>query len=179
MPSLTGASAGDAEADDTVRTYNWKIRTVSEISDQEPGTVTGQSPKEGAKLASGRSITVRVANKAPAKPKTWVSILSLQGQGSKRTDEFRIPDGVKVRVKYSFSGDSNDIIQIKDPDEGDDSFGDLVINEIGPKSGTTRLYGAAGTVHRRSSLEHRDPGFQEALMTRRTAWCLVLGRASS
>jgi hypothetical protein len=33
------------------------------------------------------------------------------------------------------------------PSSGDDSFGDLIVNEIGPYSGTSRLYGKSGTYY--------------------------------
>lgn len=38
-------------------------------------------------------------------------------------------------------------LQLKTPDEGDDRFGDLIVNEIGVYSGVSRLYGKSGTYY--------------------------------
>jgi hypothetical protein len=79
---------------------------------------------------------------APA-PMKWRNLVSLAGQGQKRTNEFEIPSDAKIRLVYSFSGTSNDTIQLVQPGSGD-SFGDLLFNEVGAKSGSTRLYNEPG-----------------------------------
>ncbi|WP_354699027.1 hypothetical protein DSM112329_04728 [Paraconexibacter sp. AEG42_29] len=147
VPSLVSGDVDEARDNSVVGDFEWKIRQQSRISGATPGTVIAQRPRPGATLARGAGITVVVAKKAPPKPKQWVTIYSLSGGGSRRTGEFRIPEGEKVRVRYSYGGDTNDTLQLKSPDEGDDSFGDLIVNEIGPYSGVSRLYGKSGTYY--------------------------------
>jgi hypothetical protein len=99
--------------------------------------VIAQSPREGKVLKAGRSITLVVARKAPPKPKQWITIKTLTGDSATKTDEFRVPSGYKARLKYSMPQDSNNAITLyKAPNE----YEDLLLNEIGPQSGTTRLY---------------------------------------
>ena len=142
VPNLRGK---DADSVDTLLDeYDWTLATSRQVSSLAPGTIIAQTPAAGATLKAGKEIQVTVAK---ATPPSWKSILSLSGSGSKRTDEFNIPAGKKVRVQYSFNGESNDMIQVKDPASGDEDFGDLIFNEIGAKSGTTRLYGAEGPTY--------------------------------
>lgn len=144
VPALVGEDVDDARSDDAIGAYDWKVRTVEQISGETPGTVIAQSPREGTTLKAGRSITLTVAKKAPPKPRQWVTIFARSGGGQERTDEFRIPSGVKARVRYTFGGDVNDTLFLKTIDEGSDDFGDMLVNEIGPHSGESRLYGKGG-----------------------------------
>jgi hypothetical protein len=140
VPRLTGGSESDARLDDLVVDLGWHVRTTSQPSDAEPGTVIAQQPSEGVTLKRGKTITLTVA---VPRPKAWKTIASFSGSGSKRTDEFRIPRGVKTRISYSYSGETNAILEIKKP--GDGEFGgDLLLNEIGNYSDTTRLYDKRG-----------------------------------
>lgn len=79
----------------------------------------------------------------PAKPKAWRTIFKVSGQGSKRTNEFRILPDRKTRLTYTFTGDTNAILDIKSPTGGEYS-GDNLLNEIGDRHGSTRLYGKDG-----------------------------------
>jgi PASTA domain-containing protein len=137
VPSFVGQDVSEAEADDAVATYNWKVKTTEQISSEAPGTVLSQSPPEGTSLRAGRSITLVVAKKAPPKPKEWVTIQTLTGADSTKTDEFTIPGGVKARLLYDMPGDTNNVITLyRKPKE----YVDLLLNEIGPQNGSTRLY---------------------------------------
>jgi hypothetical protein len=137
VPALTGMDIDDARSDDAVSSYNWRVRTVRQISTRRPGTVIAQSPHEGTTLKASRSITLTVAKKAPPKPKQWVTIKTLSGASSTKTPEFTIPSGARARLTYSMPEDGNNAIELyKAPDE----YEDLLLNEIGPQSGTTRLY---------------------------------------
>jgi hypothetical protein len=137
VPSLTGMAVSDARDQDAVSAYDWNLKTVRQISGESPGTVIAQSPSEGKVLKSGRSITLTVAQKAPPKPKQWVTLTTLSGASSTKTDEFTIPGGAKARLTYTMPQDSNNAITLyKAPDE----YVDLMLNEIGPQSGTTRIY---------------------------------------
>ncbi|PTL60069.1 Stk1 family PASTA domain-containing Ser/Thr kinase [Paraconexibacter algicola] len=147
VPSFQGQDVDTARDRAVVDDFDWRVTQRSSVSRAEPGTVIAQRPSAGRTLARGGTIELVVAKKPPPRPKQWVTIYSLDGAGSKRTGEFRIPGDVKVRVRYTFGGDSNDTLQLKTPEEGDDSFGDLIVNEIGPFSGSTRLYGKSGTYY--------------------------------
>jgi hypothetical protein len=137
VPSLTGMDLADARDEDSVSAYDWNLKTVRQISGESPGTVIAQSPAEGRVLKSGRSIMLTVAQKAPPKPKQWVTLTTLSGASSTKTDEFTIPGGAKARLTYTMPQDSNNAITLyKAPDE----YVDLMLNEIGPQSGTTRIY---------------------------------------
>ena len=138
VPDLTGSDVDSARANDTVGELRWKIRTVRRTTTSaDAGTVIAQSPKEGATLRAGRSVTLVVARKPPPKPKQWVTIKTLTGASSTKTEEFRIPSGSKARLSYSMPEDGNNaIILYKAPKE----YTDLVLNEIGAQHGTTRLY---------------------------------------
>lgn len=138
IPDLTGDSVADAEDNDLVASLDWKIRTVTrETTSASPGTVIGQRPAEGAVLKSGRSITLTVARKPPPKPKEWRTVKTLQGASSTKTEEFTIPAGAKARLLYSMPQDGNNaIVLYQAPKE----YIDLLLNEIGPQQGSTRLY---------------------------------------
>jgi beta-lactam-binding protein with PASTA domain len=138
VPDFTGDTVADARGNDRVDLLGWKIRTVTrETTSASPGTVLSQKPAEGRTLGSGRSITLTVAKKPPPKPKQWVTITTLQGDSSTKTEEFTVPRGAKARLVYSMPGDTNNaIILYKAPKE----YIDLLLNEIGPQQGTTRLY---------------------------------------
>lgn len=142
VPDLTGHTVGGAKDAISRTGIHWRVKTTSAPSDSSPGTVIDQSPSEGTNLHAGRTVTLTVA---VPRPKEWRTVVSLSGSGEQHTDEFRIPAGMKARLNYSFSGEDNDVIELKSPGEGDDDFGDLLFNEIGPKQGTTRLYGSSGT----------------------------------
>jgi hypothetical protein len=138
VPDLTGNDVDSARANDTVSQLGWKIRTVRRVTTSaDGGTVIAQSPKEGATLKAGRSVTLVVARKPPPKPKQWVTIKTLSGASSTKTEEFRVPSGAKARLSYAMPEDGNNAITLyKAPKE----YIDLVLNEIGPQQGTTRLY---------------------------------------
>ena len=139
MPSLVGMDYADARDDETVSTYHWRVRSRTVVSGREPGTVLAQSPREGTTLKSGRSITLTVARKAPPKPKQWVTVKTFSGGSSTKTPEFTIPSGAKARLTYSMPEDSNNIIELYKASDSDLPE-DLLLNEIGPQNGTTRLY---------------------------------------
>ena len=102
VPDLTGDDEGAARGNDLVDQLGCKVRTVRETTTSAPaGTVIRQAPKEGSVLKSGRSITLTVARKPPPKPKQWVTTSTLQGASSTKTEEFRVPGGVKARLLYS------------------------------------------------------------------------------
>jgi hypothetical protein len=138
VPDLTGQDASGARSNELVDQLGWKLRTVRRTTTAtDPGTVISQSPREGKVLRAGRSITLVVARKPPPKPKQWVTVKTLQGASSTKTEEFHVPSGVKARLQYSMPEDSNNaIILYKAPKE----YVDLVLNEIGPQQGSTRLY---------------------------------------
>ena len=138
VPDFTGARADDAEVNDTVASLDWKIQTVTrETTSADPGTVISQRPADGKVLKSGRSITLTVAKKPPPKPKEWITIKTLQGASSTKTEEFTIPSGMKAKLVYSMPDDFNNAITLyRAPKE----YIDLLLNEIGPQSGSTRLY---------------------------------------
>ena len=138
VPDFTGQDIDDARDEDAVSDYDWNIKAVQQItSEASPGTVLSQTPKEGTVLKAGRSVTLTVAKKPPPKPPEWVTIKTLSGAGSTKTDEFTVPSGYKARLAYSMPSDGNNaIILYQAPDE----YIDLLLNEIGPQSGSTRLY---------------------------------------
>lgn len=138
VPDLTGQGASSARSNELVDQLGWKLRTVRRITTAaEPGTVISQSPREGKVLKAGRSITLVVARKPPPKPKQWVTVKTLQGASSTKTEEFHVPSGLKARLRYSMPEDGNNaIVLYRAPKE----YIDLVLNEIGPQQGSTRLY---------------------------------------
>lgn len=140
VPDFTGRSI--SEARDLAEPFAWEIGVKKQATDKaEPGTVIVQSVAEGKKLARGRSILLTVAQEPPPE---WETVASFSGNGGMNTDEFKLPRG-KARVVYNFSGDSNTIIELVDPK---DSFGgDLLLNEIGARSGSTRVYQPPGTYY--------------------------------
>ncbi len=142
VPNFVGDTLDEAQSADEVSSYEWDVKVRRQVSGRAEGTVLEQSPREGAVLARGRSVTLTVAKAAPP---SWKTIKEWSGSGSTRTDEFRIPDG-KVRLKWQFSGDTNAIINLKDPG-GDELSGDLILNEIGNQDSASRLYNGAGTYY--------------------------------
>jgi hypothetical protein len=144
VPDLTGDDADTAAGDEIVQRLGWKVRTVHETTaNAAPGTVIAQKPREGSVLKAGRSITLTVARKPPPKPKQWVTIKSLTGAGSTKTEEFRVPSEGKARLLYSMPEGGNNAIELyRAPKE----YVDLLLNEIGPQQGSTRLY-EAGTFY--------------------------------
>ena len=139
VPSFVGEDAAEADAHELVDSYGWKIETTTEVSDQEPGTVISQSPPEGTELDYGREITLVVAKEPPPEPPQWVTVATLSGGGATKTDEFRIPPGSRARLSYNMPDDTNNAITLYRPPK---RYIDLLLNEIGPQSGTTRLYGS-------------------------------------
>lgn len=138
VPSFVGEDLADVRGSEIVDRYGWKVKTTHEPSDRRVGTILKQSVPEGNILARGMSIGVTVAKERPPE---WTTIFEESGAGSKITDEFRIPAG-KARISYSFTGGTNAILQLRQP--GDD-FGELLLNEIGDYSDTTRVYNQTGT----------------------------------
>jgi hypothetical protein len=138
VPDFTGDDVDAARDDDLVDELDWKIRTVPTVTTSaRPGTVISQRPREGKVLKSGRSITLTVAKKPPPKPKQWVTIQTLQGDSSTKTEEFRVPSGAKARLVYDMPQDGNNAITLY---QAPKEYVDLLLNEIGPQSGSTRLY---------------------------------------
>ncbi len=138
VPDFTGQTLAEAETNEQVTLYEWKIKPRRQISDEaDPGTVIGQTPNEGKVLAAGRSITLAVARKPPPKPKQWVTIRTLTGSGgASKSDQFTIPRG-SVRIVYNMPGEGNNAITLyRAPRE----YVDLLVNDIGPTSGKTRVY---------------------------------------
>lgn len=141
VPDVKGQDVSDARAQLGDLPFDWRVKTVQQGSDAAIGTVLAQKPAPSAELGHGQAITLTVAKPLP---KQWQTIVSLSGAGEKRTDEFTIPSGLKARLVYSFSGESNDIIEMKRPSQGPNDFGDLLYNEIGAKQGDTRVYASSG-----------------------------------
>jgi len=141
VPDFTGDSVDSAE--DLAADYKWKLKVSRQVSGTSPGTVIAQQPAEGTTLKAGRSIRLVIAKKAPPKPPQWVTIRTLSGAGGQsKSDEFEIPTG-KVRLLYNMPGEGNNAITLyKAPDE----YVDLLVNEIGPQDGQTRVY-TAGTYY--------------------------------
>jgi hypothetical protein len=137
VPAFVGEDLSEAEGAEQVSAYDWQVKTVRQVSERSPGTVLSQRPSEGTTLKAGRSITLTVAKKAPPKPKQWLTIKTLQGASSTKTPEFTIPAGAKARLMYSMPQDSNNAITLY---QAPDEYVDLLLNEIGPQSGSTRLY---------------------------------------
>jgi hypothetical protein len=143
VPDFTGDTISDARDDSLLSDFDWKVETVEQPSREPEGTVLAQSPQAGRELKRGRSVTLTVASPMP---KQWTTVASFSGAGSKRTDEFTIPGGLKTRAVYSYTGDTNAILELKAP--GDGEFGgDLLLNEIGDYSDSTRLYDKRGTYY--------------------------------
>ena len=64
-----------------------------------------------------------MAKKPPPKPKAWVTINTLQGDSSTKTDEFTVPRGAKARLVYSMPGDGNNAITLyKTPKESSSTY---------------------------------------------------------
>jgi hypothetical protein len=140
LPDLTGEDVADAQDSQLVSDFEWKVRTVHVPSSRPVGTVISQSPAAGTNLKRGADVTLSVA--APM-PKQWVTVASFSGAGSGRTATFQVPTGAKVRAHYVFNGDTNAILELKQP--GDGEFGgDLLLNEIGNYDQSTRLYDLHG-----------------------------------
>lgn len=137
VPDFTGQDIDDAKGEEAVSTYDWRVKTVRKVSDRSPGTVIAQQPREGKTLKSGRSVTLTVAKKAPPKPKQWVTLKSFSGASATKTPEFTIPEGATARLVYSMPQDGNNAIILY---EAPDEYVDLMLNEIGPQSGSTRIY---------------------------------------
>jgi len=140
VPDFTGKQAGRAHGNRLVEEIGWEIKTVQQVSTAAaPGVVLRQAPKAGKLLKRGQTITLIAAKEPPPKPPQWVTIASFSGSGEKRTDEFRIPKGLKARIAYTFTGDTNASMWLKRP--SDDEFGgDLLFNEIGDFADSTRIY---------------------------------------
>jgi hypothetical protein len=139
VPDFTGGTVSEAES--AAQDYDWRIKTTEQASsDAAPGTVISQTPAEGTTLKAGRSIALVVAKKPPP---SWKTIYSFSGSGARKSDEFTIPAGAKTRIAYTFTGDTNAILQLGIPG-GDEFSGELLLNEIGDYSDTTRVYGHSG-----------------------------------
>lgn len=140
MPDFTGRTAHEARK--LAEPYEWEIKIKKVSTDEaKPGVIVAQSVAEGKKLGRGRSIVLTVAQEPPPE---WETIASFSGTGAMNTDEFKLPAG-KARVTYTFTGDSNTIIELVDPK--DSLGGDLLLNEIGARSGSTRVYQPPGVYY--------------------------------
>lgn len=137
VPDFVGEDQTSVTESDLVGQYDWRVRTSRQASERQPGTVLAQAPRPGTTLKAGRTITITVAKKPPPKPRQWVTIDTFSGASSTKTDEFTVPGGVKARLEYSMPQDGNNaIILYRAPSE----YVDLLLNDIGPQQGTTRLY---------------------------------------
>jgi PASTA domain/Protein of unknown function (DUF2510) len=140
VPDFTGRTL--AQAQTLSRAYAWNLKTTQAPSSAKEGTIIAQSVDSGTVLDRGQSITVTLAFPPP---KQWTTIQSFSGSTDQKTNEFQIPSG-KVQMAYSFGGNVNDIVDLLHP--GQPSFaGDNLVNAIGSKSGTTRIYAHPGTYY--------------------------------
>jgi len=112
----------------------WDITVNEQATEEEsPGTVLSQDPPPGTIMRAGSTFSVVVA-KAP--PPGWKDVRVFSGQGEEVTATFAIPDG-RVRVLYQFSGNTNAALTLyRKPRK----YIDLLLNEIGSRTGDTRLY---------------------------------------
>jgi hypothetical protein len=60
-----------------------------------------------------------------------------RGASSTKTPEFTVPSGAKARLVYSMPEDGDNAITLY---QAPDEYVDLLLNDIGPQSGSTRLY---------------------------------------
>lgn len=131
MPLLVGKFAPAAE--DLTSSYDWQLQVTQQPSAAPVGKILGQSPAPGTVMRQGGIVKVTVAKPLPP---GWKDIKVWSGSGSYNTGIVNIPHG-KVRVVYDFAGDTNAVIVLmKKPNE----WIDLLLNEIGDMSGTSRLY---------------------------------------
>ena len=112
----------------------WDV-TVQEQPTEEksPGTVISQNPDPGTVMRAGSTFTITVVKEPPP---GWKDIAVFTGQGENNTRTFSLPDG-KVRVLYSFSGNTNAALTLYQQPR---RYKDLLLNEIGDRSGETRIY---------------------------------------
>lgn len=107
--------------------------TYRATADVPAGTILAQSPDPGTRMHFGQTVDLVVAKEPPP---GWKDFKVWTGSGSFNTSEVNIPDG-KVRLVYEFHGNTNTIIQLnKRPNR----FVDLFLNEVGDRSGSTRVY---------------------------------------
>jgi hypothetical protein len=64
VPNLVGGTVDAAQS--RVADYNWKLKTTTQVSGEELGTVIAQSPPAGTVLKAGHSIQLTVAKPAAA-----------------------------------------------------------------------------------------------------------------
>jgi hypothetical protein len=131
IANLSGKTRDDVQA--MADEFGWDASFSEQGSDKPKGTVISQSPKPGTVMRLGAAVSVVLAKPFPP---SWKDLNVWSGRGSFNTDEVNIPDG-EVRLVYSFTGGSNAIIILK---ERPDEFVELFLNEIGDRSGSTRVY---------------------------------------
>jgi outer membrane murein-binding lipoprotein Lpp len=131
LPSLVGQSQDAASS--LADQYGWTVSVTQQGSDKPAGTILSQSPAAGTVMRYGAKFSIVVAK---ALPPGWKDLKVWSGSGTMKTELVDIPDG-QVRVVFSFTGDFNDVITLMQPP---DEWVDLLVNDIGPKSGSTRLY---------------------------------------
>jgi PASTA domain len=131
MPNLVGddEDAALAIADE----FGWDITVKEQSSEQPVGTVLSQTPAPGTKMRAGAPFTVVIAKEPPP---GWKDLKVWSGQGTLQTEEVNLPDG-KVRLLYEFSGGTNAQIALYQRPK---QFVELYLNEIGDRSGETRVY---------------------------------------
>lgn len=139
VPDLTGGSLADAEEAIDAVGVPWRTRVVRRGSSRPKGEVIGQRPRAGVVLRAGQMITLTAAKPLPP---SWKRIFFASGTGSRKTEPFKIPAGVPVRIRYSFGGGTNAILLLRKP--GDASQDELLLNEIGNYDATTRVYDREG-----------------------------------
>lgn len=131
MPALVGRFTPAAE--NLASSYDWQLEVVERPSAAPVGKILDQRPAPGTVMRQGALMSVTVAKPLPP---GWKDVKVWSGSGPFSTGIVNIPSG-KVRLTYSFSGNTNAIIVLnKKPNV----WIDLLLNEIGDRSGTTRLY---------------------------------------
>lgn len=132
LPDLSGMIRDEVQA--IADAYGWEVQFREKVSGKPKGTVISQTPLPGKTMRLGASLTVFLA-KPP--PPGWKDVKVWSGRGSLNTEEFTLSERFDYRVLYTFSGDTNTIIVLyQRPNE----YVDLILNEIGDRSGQTRLY---------------------------------------
>lgn len=139
VPDLVGGSVADAKGAIEAAGVPWRTRVVRRGSSRPRGEVIAQRPRAGTVLRAGEVVTLTAAKPFPP---GWKRIFSASGSGSRKTEPFKIPAGVPVRIRYSFSGGTNAILLLRKP--GDGSQDELLLNEIGNYDATTRVYDREG-----------------------------------
>ena len=131
IPNLVGKQEGAAEKLESA--FGWSLSINKQGSEKSPGTILAQSPSAGTQMKYGATMTVTVAKPLPP---GWKDVKVFSGSGSMNTSTFKLTRQ-KSRIVYSFSGGTNASMVLY---EAPRNYTDLLLNEIGTMSGSTRLY---------------------------------------